>query len=282
MIDRRAFTGGLALAAGGALGAAPASDAPIAALERERGGRLGVFAFDTGKGRTLAHRADERFLMCSTFKTVLAAAVLQKVDRGEERLDRPIPYSKADLLSWAPVTEANVAKGALSVGELCAAAVQVSDNPAANLLFPLVGGPAGLTRFLRGIGDKVTRCDRLELMLNSPDGQKDTTTPRAMALTVRTLLLRDVLSPVSRARLEGWMITGDRGLKRLRAGLAPGWAAGDKTGTGKAQTNDVAIFRRPGRGPILVSAYYQAPDGGAPEREAVLAEVGKIVMAWAG
>lgn len=268
------------------LGAAPAPDrlarpeAGLAALEARAGGRLGVVALDTGSGRRLAHRAGERFPMCSTFKVLLAGTVLQRVDRGELRLDLRLPYGKADLLAYAPVTTARLAEGGLAVGELCAAAVEVSDNTAANLLLASVGGPGAVTAFARSLGDPVTRLDRTEPALNEarPGDPRDTTTPEAMVATLRTLLLGPALKPESRARLEGWMAACTTGGTRLRAGLPKDWAVGDKTGSGARGTvNDVAILRPPHRAPILVAAYFTGSRASGKDREAVLAEVGRIV-----
>src|ERR1700742_4644604 len=134
----------------------------IAEIEKDHGGRLGVFAVDTGTGRTLAHRADERFLMCSTFKGLLAALVLARVDAGLENWSRMIPYGEKDLIFTSPITKANVGKGAMRVDALTKAMLELSDNTAAILLMRSAGGPSGLTEFVRGIGDSVTRSDRYE------------------------------------------------------------------------------------------------------------------------
>jgi beta-lactamase class A len=255
-----------------------AGDGPFAAIERRHGGRLGVFVLDTGSGRSLAWRADERFLMCSTFKTLVVGRVLSRVEAGRERLERHLSYGDADLLDYAPAARANVARGWLSVGEMCAAAIQVSDNTAANLLMKSFGGPAEVTRYARSLGDSVTRQDRWEPQANLPDGDKDTTSPRAMAHSLRALLLGPALKPASRAMLEAWLTTSTRGLQRIRAGLPQSWRAGAKAGTGQGQTNDVAIIRPPGRAPIIAAAYYRRARA-MPEAkaEAVLREVGAVI-----
>jgi beta-lactamase class A len=243
-------------------------------------GRLGVFARDTGSGRSIAWRADERFLMCSTFKTLAVAALLARVDRGREQLGRRIAYGQADLLDYAPVTRAHVAEGAMSVEALCAAAIEMSDNTAANLLLATIGGPAGVTHYARGIGDSVTRLDRNEPAANRPVGILDTTSPRAMAGSVQTILLGPTLAPASRKRLEDWMAASTPGAARLRAGLPAGWIVGHKAGTGSTETNDVAIIRPPGRAPVIVAAYLEAPAGN--EADGVLRDVGAIVTKWVG
>ncbi len=255
---------------------------PLADIEHRHGGRLGVYAIDTGTGHTLEHRADERFLMCSTFKGMLAAQVLARVDAGKERLDRLVQYTAQDLIFTSPVTKANVARGALPVHTLCQAIIEQSDNTAAILLMRGAGGPAALTQFMRGIGDEVTRSDRYEPDSNRYSGVLDTTTPRAIATAARAVLLGDVLRPASRAQLERWMIDCKPGLNRLRAVLPAGWLAADRPGTSvEEQTNDYALVRPPGRAPLLVAAYYDAPGMSMDEREAVLREAGKVFVKWA-
>ena len=240
----------------------PASDAgaagELAAIEASVGGRVGVFALDTGSGRTLAQRADERFAMCSTFKWVVVAAVLARVDRGELSLAQRIAYGPADLLDHAPVAREHVGEGAMTVETAARAAVTVSDNTAANLLLAQVGGPAGLTEFVRGAGDPVTRFDRTELTLNSndPGDPRDTTSPRAMVGLMKAVLCGDVLKPASRKRLIDGLVACETGKKRLRAGLPGDWVVGDRTGTGENNAcNDLAIAMPAGRAPILVAVY---------------------------
>ncbi len=237
---------------------------------------------DTGSGRRLDHRGGERFPLCITFKVLLAGAVLARVDAGQEALDRRLSYSQADLLEYAPVTTAHVAEGGLKVRDLCAAAVEVSDNTAANLLLRTLGGPKAIIAFARTLGDPVTRLDRTEPTLNTalPGDPRDTTTPTAMVDTLRALLLGPTLTTASRQRLEGWMATCTTGRNRLRAGLPADWAAGDKTGSGERGTvNDVAILRPLHRAPILVAVYYTGSTTPMEDRNAVLAEVGRIVVA---
>lgn len=275
---------GVAASAAAALtGPAAAEDNPIAVIERRRGGRLGVFALDVGSGRTLSHRADERFLMCSTFKGLLAAHILARVEAGEERLNRRLAYAESDLIFTSPVTKAHVGEGSMSIEALCQAAVEASDNTAAILLMRASGGPAGLTRFVRSLGDTVTRSDRYEPDSNAYQGELDTTTPRAIATSARAILLGSVLSAGSRSKLEGWMVASLPGRNRLRAAFPGGWAAGDRPGTSlDRQTNDYAIVRPPGRAPLLVAAYFDAPGLAMAPREAALREVGGAIVTWAG
>lgn len=249
-------------------------------IEARVGGRVGVFALDTGTGRQLAHRPDERFAMCSTFKWVLAAAVLAAADGAERSLDERVAYGEASLLEYAPVTRAHVAEGSLSVDALARAAVTLSDNTAANLLLARIGGPGALTRFVRSRGDAVTRFDREEPALNTnlPGDPRDTTTPRAMALLMRDVLCADALSPPARERLVGWLRACETGKSRLRAGLPTNWVVGDKTGSGeRGAVNDVAVAWPPGRAPILVASYLSESTATADALNAAHADIGRRV-----
>lgn len=121
----------------------------IAAIETRFGGRIGVAALNTGSGKRVDHRAGERFPMCSTFKFLAAAAVLKRVDENNDKLDRFVGYSAKDILEYAPVTKTHLQEGGMTLGALCAAAIEQSDNTAGNLLLNSIGGPAGLTEFVR-------------------------------------------------------------------------------------------------------------------------------------
>jgi beta-lactamase class A len=258
------------------------SDA-LAALEARHGGRLGVYARDLGSGWAISHRADEAFPMCSTFKMLLVAAVLARVARGRERLTRKITYTTHDLLAYAPVTKAHLAAngtGALSVEALCGAAIEWSDNTAANLLLASAGGPPGVTAFARAIGDPRTRLDRTEPALNTsiPGDPRDTTTPRAMARDVEHLIFGSTLPPALRSRLRGWMLACKTASTRIPAGLPSGWQSGNKTGTGdNGSTNDVAFILPPSGGPIVAAVYSTGSRATGDQREAVLAAVGRII-----
>nr|AIA10499.1 classA_beta_lactamase [uncultured bacterium] len=251
----------------------------LAELERHAGGRLGVAAVDTATGQRLEHRGNERFAMCSTFKFLLAAALLQRVDKGVEHLNRRIEYGEADLLEYAPVSKQNVKQGGMALAEMCSAAVEWSDNTAANLLLQALGGPDRLTAFIRTLGDEVTRLDNNEPKLNVvlPGEVHDTTSPLSMVRLLSTLLFGQVLSPDSRTRLQGWMLDAKVGQHRLPAGLPPFWRIAHKTGTGSDQTNDVGVLWPPDRAPIVVAALYARGDIPQDRREAVLADVGRIV-----
>ncbi|MFK4069375.1 class A beta-lactamase [Streptomyces sp. NPDC029674] len=255
--------------------------AQFAALEREHGGRLGVYALATGTGATVTYRADERFAFCSTFKTLAAAAVLHH--RPLSRLDERVTYTAADVDSISPVTEDHIATG-LTLRELCDAAIRYSDGTAGNLLMREIGGPARLTAYLRGLGDRVSRMDDYEPELNDvrPGDPRDTTTPRAVAADYRRLVLGDALPADKRALLEGWLLRNatEVGERRIRAGLPKGWRVADKTGTGDwGRANDIAVAWPPGGAPLVIAVLTDRPGRAAPPLNTFIAEAAERAAA---
>jgi len=255
----------------------------IAAIETRIGGRIGVTALDAANDKHVDYRAEERFAMCSTFKFLAAAAVLKRVDEKKEKLERFMPYGAKDILEYAPVTKEHLKDGGITLGALCAAAIEQSDNTAGNLLLNAIGGPAGLTNSVRTLGDRVTRLDRIEPELNSaiPGDERDTTTPAAICSDMQRLLLGDALSEASRRQLEDWLQHNETGGTMIRAGVPKNWVIGDKTGRGSnGTTNDIAIMRPPGCAPILLAIYSAGSTATANDRAAAIAEVAKIVAEW--
>jgi beta-lactamase class A len=252
----------------------------MAALEAGVGGRLGVSIVDTSHGGSWGYRADERFPMCSTFKFLAAAAVLKRVDLGEERLERRIVYGREALVPYSPTTGKHVGGEGLSVSALCEAAMTLSDNTAANLLLESMGGPAGLTAFIRTLGDDQTRLDRNEPTLNEavPGDPRDTTTPAAMTADLRGIVLGNALNAASRTLVTQWLLHNKTGDKRVRAGLPAGWKVGDKTGTGnRGSTNTVGVAWTPGGAPLLFAVYLTETAAAEDKRNGVHSEIGKLI-----
>jgi len=253
----------------------------IQSIEQRTGARIGVAAVDTGSDKRLNHRSEERFAMCSTFKFLAAAAVLKRVDAGEEKLDRFVPYAAKDILEYAPITKSHLDEGGMTLATLCAAAIEQSDNTAGNLLLDTIGGPAGLTTFMRSIGDKMTRLDRKEPELNNvtPGDERDTTSPAAMCADMQRLLLGNVLSESSRRQLENWLLHSETGALMIRAGVPKTWTVGDKTGRcGNGATNDVAFIRPPGRAPVVIAIFTIGATASADDRTAIVAEAARTIV----
>ena len=245
-------------------------------LEQELGGTIGVFAMDTTTGDELVYRADERFAMASTFKPLLVAAVLAEVDAGTLSLEDRYGIDNVEMQSYAPVVGKLAANETISLADLCAAAITLSDNMATNMLLDVIGGPDELTQFLRRSGDDVTRLDRYEGALNSNirDDERDTSTARAMSHSVYRLLNSDILSAASKRRITEWLIASETGYSRLRAGLPPGWTVGDKTGMGaNGAANNFAIAWPPGRKPVVMTVFMSWSDADVETLNAAHAKI---------
>jgi beta-lactamase class A len=261
--------------------------AALARLESESGGRLGVEATDIASGKAVSYRANERFAMCSTFKFLAVAAILARVDQGAESLDRHVTYTKADLLNYAPITSRHVSAGFMTLAALCEAAIEYSDNTAANLLLAQLGGPSGVTKYARTLGDRFTALNRTEPTLNTaiPGDLRDTTTPAAMSADMHRVLLGSALSAPSRRMLAAWLVRCQTGSTCLRAGLPSSWTVGDKTGLGGRTNaagasdtrNDIAIAWRPTGTPMIVAVYLTECTLPQARRDATIADVGRIV-----
>ncbi|MEU8504880.1 class A beta-lactamase [Streptomyces brevispora] len=256
----------------------PRTERAFRELERKFDARLGVYALDTGSGRTVTHRPDERFAYASTCKALLVGAVLDK--NSLRQMDRLVRYGREDLVAASPVTERHVATG-LTLRELCDAAVRYSDNTAANLLFHELGSPGALQDALRALGDNVTRCDRYETALSdaTPGDLRDTSTPRALATGLRAYVLGSTLPADKRAVLADWLRRNTTGDTTIRAGAPDGWQVGDKTGTGGYGTrNDIAVIWPPGAAPITLAVLSRRDTKDAERDDALIAQAAKVAL----
>ncbi|MBP2453037.1 class A beta-lactamase [Mycolicibacterium lutetiense] len=259
--------------------AAPVDDR-IAELEGRHNALIGLYAANLDSGRTLTHRSDEMFAMCSTFKGYAAARVLQLVGSGRLSLDNRVFVDPEAIVPNSPVTETH-AGAEMTLAQLCQAALQRSDNTAANLLLKTIGGPAAITAFARSVGDERTRLDRWEVELNAaiPGDPRDTSTPAALAGGYRAILAGDALSPPQRRQLEDWMRANQT--SSMRAGLPEGWTTADKTGSGDyGSTNDAGIaFGPDGQRLLLVMmTRSQADDPKADNLRPLIGELTALVL----
>ncbi len=256
----------------------------FARIERRIGGRLGVALVDGDGNLVTSHRGDERFAMCSTFKAPLASALFAAHDQGLVDMDATFEVSEKDAISYMPYVQERLEdRQPVSLRSLARAAVEISDNAAANIVLRAVGGPEGFTRFLRGQGDQHSRLDRWETELNenAPGDPRDTTTPIAMARLMHELAVSNTGPDRHKRTLQEWLKSSRTGGARIRAGLPKGWPVGDKTGTAPGGTayNDVAIIWPSSDAssvkPVILAVYTDRPTAKAKKVNAAIADVGQ-------
>ncbi len=254
--------------------------ATLIELEAQLQARVGVAIVDLETNESLYYHAQDRFPLSSTFKTLACAALLSKVDKNEDSLERRITFNQDDLVSYSPVTETKVGAPGMTLADLCEATITLSDNSAGNFILQAIDGPSGLTQFLRSIGDSSTRLDRWETELNEslPGDPRDTTSPEAMVNTLIALLETEVLSESSRKILTQWLQGNAVGEALLRAGIPDDWVIGDKTGAGGFGSRSIAgILWPPQRQAIITAIYITETDASFDDRNAAIAAIGQAI-----
>ncbi|MET1414573.1 class A beta-lactamase [Roseibium sp. HPY-6] len=265
-------------------GAADFDPGPVARAvqdaEARLSARVGVAIIDTQTGKTWSNKGDERFPLNSTFKAFLCAAMLDAAAKGTAELNREVVVKESDIVSYSPVTEKRVGGERFTIAELCEVTVTISDNAAANLVMAELGGPEGVTAYLRQIGDDKTRIDRWEPESNTgiPGDPRDTTTPWAAAETLRKLVLGNALDPQGRDTLTGWLEGNKVGNKTLRAGLPKDWRIADKTGAGaNGSRNNIAVIWPEGRKPVVIAVYITQTTAAFQTRNKAIETIGSAL-----
>lgn len=252
----------------------------LADLEKSSGGRLGVALINTEDNSQILYRGDERFAMCSTSKVMAVSGILKQSETAKDLLNIRVQIKESDLVNYNPITEKHLDTG-MTLAELSTATLQYSDNTAMNKILEQLGGPAKVTAFARSIGDKTYRLDRNEPTLNTaiPGDKRDTTSPVAMAESLRKLTLGNALAEPQRAQLIEWMKGNTTGAASIRAGLPASWVVGDKTGSGDyGTTNDIAVIWPTNHPPLILVTYFTQPQQDAKGRKDILASAAKIVI----
>ncbi|OFD78943.1 MULTISPECIES: class A beta-lactamase [Bacillus cereus group] len=247
-------------------------------LEKEYDAKLGIYALDTGTNQTVTYRSGERFAYASTHKALAVGALLQK--KSIEDLDQRIKYTSKDLVNYNPITEKYVDTG-MTLKELADASIRYSDNTAQNLILKQLGGPSEFKKSLRKIGDTVTNPERFEPELNEvqPGENHDTSTPKALATSLRTYALGDILSIEKRNFLIDLMKRNTTGDNLIRAGVPGEWEVADKTGSGSYGTrNDIAIIWPPNKKPIVLAILSNHAKEDAKYDDKLIADATKIVL----
>ncbi|MBC7804861.1 MAG: class A beta-lactamase [Akkermansiaceae bacterium] len=214
-------------------------------------------------------RGGERFSLQSVMKLMVAAAVMDAVDRRGWRLDTPILVRREDLSLYVQPIADRVTKNGYrtTLGDLVFRAVVDSDSAATDIAFARVGGAAAIRAFLARCGANGIRVDRDERHLQTeivgltwrPEyvdaavlekaiqavptavrdhafqayrrDPRDTATPAGMASFLYNLASGKLLSPGSTRHLLSVMRRTATGPDRLKAGVPKGWTLAHKTGT---------------------------------------------------
>jgi beta-lactamase class A len=247
-------------------------------LESKFGARLGVYALDTGTGKEIAYREDERFAYASTFKALAAGTILRQA--SDDDLNKVIKYTKDDLVTYSPITEQHVDTG-MTLREIGDAALRYSDNTAGNLLLKELNGPEGFEKAMREIGDTVIMPERYETELNEavPGDTRDTSTPKALVQSLKVLAVDDSMPADKQELLINWMKENTTGDELIRAGVPEGWEVGDKTGAASYGTrNDLAIVWPPDREPIIIAVLSSRDTQDAEYDNELIAQAAKTTL----
>ncbi|HHX8332807.1 CARB family carbenicillin-hydrolyzing class A beta-lactamase [Vibrio antiquarius] len=252
----------------------------ISLIEQQTSSRIGVSVWDTQTDERWDYRGDERFPLMSTFKTLACATMLSDMDSGKLSKNATAKVDERSIVVWSPVMD-KLAGQNTRVEHACEAAMLMSDNTAANLVLNEIGGPKAVTMFLRSIGDKATRLDRLEPRLNeaTPGDNRDTTTPNAMVNTLRTLIEGETLSYESRVQLKIWMQDNKVSDSLMRSVLPTGWSIADRSGAGGHGSRGInAIIWKENHRPVYISIYVTETELSLQARDQLIAQISQLIL----
>jgi beta-lactamase class A len=243
---------------------------------------IGLSAIETCNNTQINYHANNRFPMDSTSKLMTVAAILKKSESNPLLLNQKIFFTMNDVKKsgYAPITVKHIQSG-MTVSDLCAVALEYSDNAAVNQLMKILGGPVSVTQFARSIGDEKYLLVRWEPALNSaiPSDKRDTTTPLAMANSVQKLVLGDALNHSQRKLIQNWLTHCKTGNNRIRSGVPKNAIVADKTGTGGyGSIGDVGVVWRKDASPVVLGIYVRNNQKNAHTSDKVIAQVTQIVM----
>ena len=266
-------------------------------------------------------RPDERFAMQSVMKLLVGIAALDAVDTRGWRLDDAITIYKQDLSLYVqPIARLVTNAGyTTNVGDLIRRAIIDSDSAATDILIARLGGAPAAQQVLLRKGLLGIRIDRDERHLQTeiagiawrpefvdpellnraiesvPEARRtkafaqyqadprDTATPRGMVEMLSALGAGKLLSAPSTAFILQAMQDTVTGPDRLKAGMAPGWTLGHKTGTSgtwhgvTAATNDIGILTSPKGRKIAVAVFVGDSRASDTARAAAIAKVAAAV-----
>jgi beta-lactamase class A len=256
-------------------------------------GEMGVAIEHLESGLRIDVRGDVAYPMASTFKLPLLVTLFHLVDEGKVRLDEMVSLERGDVHIGSGRLDDFVAPGiSLSVANLAALMMRVSDNSAADELFSRVG-PESVRERLRALGiegisvdrtaqrlildslgmppESTEGMDRQEILayLNAYQPEpgeleaaasafevdpRDTATPLAMNDLLRAIYSGRAASPSSTLWIREILLACETGTNRIPGRLPEGAPAAHKTGTLGGAVADVGVLYLPdGRGHVLIS-----------------------------
>lgn len=250
-------------------------------IEKDNNTTVGVYGINTENGKKVQHNANERFAFASTFKAIASGVLLNNY--SDKDLNKKIAINEADIVEYSPVTE-NYRGKQMTLKDLIKASMLQSDNTANNKIMEELGGVKAFKHELKQLGDNISNPQRLEPELNlyDPNSTADTTTPRAAAQTLNTILTSDQISDGNLDLLKQVMIENETGDSLIKAGVPDNYIVGDKSGQGLtyATRNDLAfIYPDKHKKPIILAIYTKQDDKDGQPDDKVIADAAEEAIA---
>jgi beta-lactamase class A len=252
----------------------------VRALGQAFNGDIGIAVRDVQSGWTTSYDGNTFFPQQSVSKFWVALTALDKADRGELSLSRPVTLTRSDItLFHQPIAAQIGANGyTTTIESLMTRALQQSDNTCNDAVLWRAGGPDAVRAFFRDKGISGIRFGPGERLLQSriagmewkqsyaygggfyaarnavPASVRrsafesyirdpmDGATPLGIVDALARLKRGELLSPSSTQKLLAIMSNTKTGPQRLKGGLAPGWRLAHKTGTGQVLGGEQAGY----------------------------------------
>ena len=251
-------------------------------IENEYNTKVGIYGINTENGKVYEHNADERFAFASTYKAIASGILLNKVAPSE--LNKKVEINESEIVANSPVTEQYIGK-TMSLKALIKASMLQSDNTANNKIMQELGGVNGLKHELVQLGDDVSEPQRLEPELNyfDPNSKADTTTPRAAAQTLNSILTSNEMNGSNLSLLKQTMIENKTGDTLIKAGMPNSYTVGDKSGQALtyATRNDLAFIYPKGQDkPIILAIYSKQDQKDAKPNDKVISDSAREVIKY--
>lgn len=258
----------------------------IPAWEKRLDAKIGVSITNSATLQHASYRGSEQFPFNSTIKTFIVANFLQLVDSNQRSLNKQVDIKQSDLLEYAPVCKIFFdANESMTFEQLCAAAITMSDNTAANLILVELGGLAVFNQFLQSIGLANTVAGHDEPLLNEAKygDVVDTTQPVEYATGLQSLMTQTVLSTESKQRLLDWMRQNKVADGLFRRHLPANWQIADRTGAGSnGSRNIIAVVWNEKQVSYFISLFIVETSASFSDRNEAIARIGEQLYPYLG